>query len=235
MRKGRCRTLVAALAALAVAAGGSSLVARPGSASEPEPAPLPAGPPLPEVDASRPLTVVVRGWLWDPASRVDPPGLVYFPDELNRALAGRLGVGTALVQYRWSRLPKYLPSATRALTAYARALSDKAAAQGRCVNFIGHSAGAVIVYAAATQGVRMGYMGTLGLPTAGSMKPASVTQWTNFYTVDRKDLAGVLWGSGMAADRNVNTGAPHKELWSSSAVIAGSADGIAAAWNGCRP
>jgi hypothetical protein len=160
---------------------------------------------------------------------------VYFPEQLNAALMGRLGLESSVIQYRWSRLPKDLPAATRDFAAFAQALAEKAARSGRCVNFVGHSAGAVIVYSAATRGVRMGYLGTLGLPTVGSAKPGSVTQWTNFYTVDSHDLAGMLWGKGMAADSNVDAGAPHKDLWSSRAVIDRSADGIAGAWAGCRP
>jgi hypothetical protein len=181
------------------------------------------------------MTVVVRGWLWDPKSRVDPAPLTYFPEQLNERLRQRHGMETTIYQYRWSRIPKDLPAAIRDFTAFADALSRQAALQGRCVDFIGHSAGAAIVYAAAAEGVHMGYMGTLGLPTAGSVRPPSVSSWTNFYTTDTKDLPGVLWGKGMQADRNVHAGAPHKELWSSPVVIDESVDGIAAAWASCHP
>jgi hypothetical protein len=179
--------------------------------------------------------VIVRGWLWDPQSRRNPTPLTYFPERVNESLRARYGLETTLYQYRWSRIPKDLPAATRDFVAFAGALSERAARQGRCVNFIGHSAGAAIVYAAAAEGVRMGYMGTLGLPTVGSARPPSITRWTNFYTTDSKDLAGVLWGREMGADRNVRAGAPHKELWSSPQVIDGSADGIAVAWTSCHP
>lgn len=235
MQRGRFRKVGAISAAVAMVAGVSWVLAHPGSATESQSKPVPAGPTLPAFDTSRPLTVVVRGWLWDPDSRKSPPGLVYFPDQLNGALRPGYGLETSIYQYRWSRIPKDLPAATRDFTVFARALTERAALEGRCVNFIGHSAGAVIVYAAAAKGVRMGYMGTLGLPTSGSAKPPSVTRWTNFYTTDTKDLAGVLWGRGMGADRNVHAGAPHKELWASRAVVDGSAEGISAAWASCRP
>ncbi|HEY8200820.1 MAG TPA: hypothetical protein VII47_05670 [Actinomycetota bacterium] len=179
--------------------------------------------------------MIVRGWLWDPQSRRNPTPLTYFPERVNESLRARYGLETTLYQYRWSRIPKDLLAATRDFVAFAGALSERAARQGRCVNFIGHSAGAAIVYAAAAEGVRMGYMGTLGLPTVGSARPPSITRWTNFYTTDSKDLAGVLWGREMGADRNVRAGAPHKELWSSPQVIDGSADGIAVAWTSCHP
>jgi hypothetical protein len=229
------------LAALVTLAGTSWMLAQflahPGTASESQPRPIPAAasPVPPDFDSARPLTVVVRGWLWDPESRVDPPALSYFPDELNVALRERYGVETQLYQYKWSRLPKDLPAASRDFAVWARALAERAAASGRCVNFVGHSAGAVIVYSAAARGVPMGFMGTLGLPTMGRFKPGSVTQWTNFYTVDTHDPAGTLWGKGMAADRNIQASAPHKEMWSSRAVIEGAADGIATAWTNCSP
>jgi hypothetical protein len=235
MQRGRFHKVAAMSAAVALVAGVTWMLAHPGSASEPHPRPAPASPTLPRFDASRPLTVVVRGWLWDPESRRNPPALTYFPDQLNRALGPRYSLETAIYQYQWSRIPKDLPAATQDFAEFAGALTEQAALQGRCVNFLGHSAGALIVYSAAAKGVRMGYLGTLGLPTAGSVKPPSVTQWTNFYTTDTKDLAGILWGRGMGADSNVHAGAPHKELWGSRAVIEGSADGIATAWASCRP
>jgi pimeloyl-ACP methyl ester carboxylesterase len=238
MQRGRFRKAGAISAAIAVVATVSWVLTHPGSASELSQPPrrtLRPGPVLPAVVASRPLTVVVRGWLWDPQSRRNPPPLSFFPEQLNRRLRARHGPETTIYQYRWSRIPKDLPAATRDFAAFAEALSEQAARQGRCVNFIGHSAGAAIVYAAAARGVRMGYMGTLGLPTAGTARPPSITQWTNFYTTDSKDLAGVLWGRETGADRNVHAGAPHKELWSSPPVIDRSADGIAAAWTSCHP
>lgn len=236
---GRLRRAGAISAAVAVVATASWLLSHPGSASEaprPKPASVEAGDlDLPAIDASRPVTVIVRGWLWDPQSRLDPPPLTYFPKKLKERLESHHGLQTTIYQYRWSRIPKDLPVAIRDFVAFADALGRRAAAQGQCVNFIGHSAGAAIVYAAAAEGTHMGFLGTLGLPTAGSVRPPSVSRWTNFYTTDTKDLAGVLWGRGMGADRNVHAGAPHKELWSSSQVIDESADGIAAAWATCRP
>jgi hypothetical protein len=166
---------------------------------------------------------------------VDPPPLSYFPDEVNGDLRRRYGLETQLYQYEWSRLPKDLPAASMDFAVWARALDERAAASGHCVNFVGHSAGAAIVYSAAAQGVRMGFMGTVGLPTMGRSKPGSVTQWTNFYTFDTHDPAGILWGKGMAADRNVQVSTRHKEMWSSKAVSEGAVDGIATAWTNCSP
>jgi hypothetical protein len=210
------------------------IFAHPGSALESKPLAVPAGVALPSADPAKPLTVVVRGWLWDPESRKNPPELTYFPAQLNKTLRKRYGLETTVYQYRWSRIPRDLPTASRDFTEFAKAVAARAAESGQCVNFIGHSAGALMVYSAADRGVPMGYMGTVGLPNVGSSKPVSVAHWINYFTKDPHDLPGILWGSSTAADRNVEAILLHKEMWKARAVIQGSADGIAQAWGTCR-
>jgi hypothetical protein len=189
---------------------------------------------VPGIDPSRPLTVVVRGWLWDPTSRRVTAPLQVFPQQVNEILQREHGLTTRIVQYDWSRLPKDIFSASDDFTSYARKLSEVAAVYGQCVNFVGHSVGAAVVYGAAVQGVRMGYMGTLGLPTFGTSKPPSVAVWGNFYTTTHeRDLAGMLWASQMAADVNVDLQMPHRDFWGAKEVAETTADGIAGSWNRC--
>lgn len=185
-------------------------------------------------DPARPLTVVVRGWLWDPTSRRVTAPLQVFPQQVNETLQRDYGLTTQIVQYDWSRLPKDIFSANDDFTSYARRLSEMAAVYGQCVNFVGHSVGAAVVYGAAVQGVRIGYMGTLGLPTFGTSKPPSVAVWGNFYTTTHeRDLAGMLWASQMAADVNVDLQMPHRDFWGAKEVAETTADGIARSWNRC--
>lgn len=144
------------------------------------------------------------------------------------------GIQADFRAYDWSRVPKDVLSATGDFTHFANALSAKAEQMGRCVAFVGHSAGAAIVYKAAAEGVRMGYMGTLGLPTFGRGKPRAVGIWGNFYTSTHvDDVAGFLWGSRMGADVNVNLRSAHKDFWEAEAVWNHTAAGIAATWRSC--
>jgi hypothetical protein len=186
-------------------------------------------------DTSRPLTVVVRGWLWDPLSRKGTPPLVVFPEQLNSHLRSEHGLTTEVVQWDWSRLPSDVFTARDELRRYAKSAADRAGGSGRCVNFLGHSAGAALVYSIAADGAPMGYLGTLGLPTSGRGKPASVVTWANFYTTThREDVAGKVWGSGMKADVNVDLKMSHRDFWESDEVAKVTADGIAQAWSSCR-
>lgn len=195
-----------------------------------------AGAPLPAVDPERPLTVVMRGWLWDPASRAVAPPLSRFPARVNEVLLREYGITTGFVQYEWSRVPADLVASVDEFTAYARSAAEEAARHGRCVNFLGHSAGAALVYNAAARGIRMGYMGTLGLPTLGGAKPSSVFEWANFYTTTHiDDVAGLLWAERMKADVNIDLRLPHRDFWGAEATARASADGIARSWTQCRP
>lgn len=198
---------------------------------------VPVGDEAVSFDSSRPLTVVVRGWLWDPESRARPApfGFGSFASGANEVLRADHGIHGRFVDYRWSRIPVDLPGANEEFLAYARSVAKRAERAGRCVNFIGHSAGAAMVYNAAARGVRMGYMGTLGLPT-GVAKPSSVTEWANFYTTTHeRDLPGLLWAGGMRADINFDLAMPHRDFWSSGTVVRTTADGIARSWQHCRP
>jgi hypothetical protein len=187
------------------------------------------------LDPSRPVVVVLRGWLWDPASRTKTPPLESFPGRVNSLLQSRYGITATFVQYDWSRIPTDLIRAHRGFESYARKISQWGTANGHCADFVGHSAGAALIYDAATKGVRMGYMGTLGLPTAGRAKPSSVMEWANFYTSTRvDDIAGLLWARGMAADRNFDLHARHKDFWAAKEAVQATADGIAHAWVSCR-
>ncbi|MBW3589669.1 MAG: hypothetical protein KY429_09650 [Actinobacteria bacterium] len=190
----------------------------------------------PEFDPRIPLTVVVRGWLWDPDSRKGTPDLVVFPSQLNGHLESRHSLSTEIVQWDWSRLPADVFAARKELGLYARSAGERAAEVGRCVNFVGHSAGAALVFSVAADGNRMGYMGTLGLPTLGRGKPSSVTRWANFYTTSHsEDVAGRAWAARMGADVNVDLQMPHRDFWESDEAARITADGIAAAWTECNP
>ncbi len=190
----------------------------------------------PDFDPGIPLTVVVRGWLWDPLSRKGTPDLVVFPSQVNDYLKSRHGLSTQIVQWDWSRLPADVFVARRELGLFAKSAGERAGKIGRCVNFVGHSAGAALTYSVAADGIRMGYMGTLGLPTGGRIKPSSVTQWANFYTTTHsEDLAGRAWAARMGADTNVDLQMPHRDFWESDEVARITADGIAAAWSDCKP
>lgn len=190
----------------------------------------------PSFDSDRPLTVVVRGWLWDPSSRKGTPPLVVFPEQVNSHLKADLGLTTQVVQWDWSRVPPHVFAARRELGLYARSAGERAGRAGHCVNFLGHSAGAALVYGAAVDGVQMGYMGTLGLPTSGRGKPGSVMHWANFYTTTHdEDVAGKVWGAGMKADVNVDLRMSHRDFWESEEMARVTADGIARAWQTCRP
>lgn len=189
---------------------------------------------LPEIDTERPVTVVVRGWLWDPSSRMSLAPLEHFPERVNEILDRRYGLGTQIVQYDWTRLPKDVFAAGDSFTAYAHAVSERVHAGGRCANFVGHSAGAALVYQAAARGVRMGYMGTLGLPTFGRGRPGTVTMWANFYTTTHPDdIAGKLWDANVAADVSIDLKEKHRDFWGADEVTEITADGIAYSWQTC--
>jgi len=203
------------------------------SPSEPEPRFAVAAP---DFDPRIPLTIVVRGWLWDPESRKGTPELVVFPSQLNTHLQSRHDLSTQIVQWDWSRLPAEVFAARKELGLYAQSAGERAGTMGRCVNFVGHSAGAALIYSVAADGIQMGYMGTLGLPTVGRGKPSSVNEWANFYTTTHsEDLAGRAWAARMGADTNVDLQMSHRDFWESDEAARITADGIAAAWANCRP
>lgn len=192
-------------------------------------------PAIPAIPGDRPLTILVRGWLWDPSSRRVTRPLVEFPGSVNEILRSSYGMETAYTQFDWTRIPKDVFGATERFAEYARRVAERAGDTGACVNFVGHSGGAMMIFWAASEGVPMGYMGTLGLPTVGAEKPPSVTVWANFYTDNHiDDIAGWMWGHRIGSDRNLNLKIPHRDFWGAEEVQQASADGIAAAWNGCQ-
>lgn len=212
----------------AIPAGGYALVRIEWRTREPQ------RPALPAFDTDRPLLVLVRGWLWDPASRVAPVPLEQFPSRVEEILA-ELGPGVDVIEYEWSRNPVDLYKAGRELTDWGGTLGETAGLSGRCVGYVGHSAGAAMVFNAAAQGVPMGYMGTLGLPTAGRRKPPSVELWANFFTTTHgKDIAGSLWGGMMAADVQIDLEMPHSRFWQAEQAARTTAEGVAATWQACR-
>jgi hypothetical protein len=191
---------------------------------------------LPPVSADRPLTILVRGWLVDPTNRADSGPLSIFPREVNRALEARGIPASEFVQYDWSRVPKDLLASADAFETFARDLTTEAAVNGRCVSFVGHSAGAMMVYRAAAEGVPMGFMGTIGLPTPTAGHPGSVDVWGNFYSHSYiSDLPEALWGPDAEADINLDLSISHKDMWQSNALASAAADGIAHAWSSCHP
>jgi hypothetical protein len=191
---------------------------------------------LPEVSADRPLTILVRGWLVDPANRAESGELALFPAKVNKELAARGIPATDFVQYDWSRVPKDLLASADSFATFARELAASAAAKGRCVSFVGHSAGAMMVYRAAGEGVPMGFMATIGLPTPTAGHPGSVAVWGNFYSHSYiSDLPEALWGPDADADINVDLSTSHKDMWRSAALAQAAADGIAKAWTTCHP
>jgi hypothetical protein len=194
-------------------------------------------PPVPKFDSDRPLTILVRGWLWDARTRERWKGPVrMFQPRVNTLLEERIGVTSEFFDYQWSRLPKDVLSESERFNRWAAGLTKAAAAEGRCVNFVGHSAGAALIYKAAAAGVPMGYMGTLGLPTFGRGKPLNVIQWTNFFTTGHvDDFAGRVWGPQMAADVNIDLrDVEHRDFWYVQPVASASAEGITRAWTDCR-
>lgn len=196
----------------------------------------PAIPPVPEVGVERPLTIIVRGWLWDPSSRRKSNPLVEFPTRVNAALDQRHGLQTDYLQFDWTRIPKDVFGATDGFVRWARMVAGRAAMSRVCVNFVGHSGGAMMIYWAAAEGVQMGHMSTLGLPTLGAEKPPTVDSWANFYTdTHLDDIAGWMWGRNIGSDENVNLKMPHRDFWGAPAVHRASADGIAHAWRECKP
>lgn len=198
--------------------------------------PQPANPPVPDIPTDKPLTILVRGWLWDPSSRRVTSPLVVFPSSVNDILRKEYGLETVYYQFDWTRIPKDVFGATDEFAVFAKRVGERAARAGVCVNFVGHSAGAMMVYRAAADGVQMGYMGTLGLPTFGAAKPPSVTMWVDFYTDSHiDDLAGWMWGSHIGSDLNVDLKIPHRDFWGAPEVQRASAAGIALAWATCRP
>lgn len=190
----------------------------------------------PGLSAERPLAVLVRGWLWEPDSRLHSGPLRAFPSNFGDEIAALVDGGARLVEYRWSRDPRDLARARSDFTADARAISALASSRGRCPSFIGHSAGAAMVYEAAARGVPMGFMGTLGLPVAARSKPPAVWRWANFYTsTHAEDVPGMLWGNSMPADVNLDLAVEHKQMWGSREAARIAAEGVAGAWRGCRP
>lgn len=184
------------------------------------------------IPSDRPTLVLVRGWLWDPSSRSSSGQLEMFPGTVESILSSDYGLEPEFLTYEWSRIPKDVFKASRQFGDFAANLSQSV--DSECLGFIGHSAGAAIVYRAAASGVPMGFMGTLGLPTFGSAKPAGVGVWANFYTdthVD--DIAGWGWGEQMAADVNINLKMPHREFWGAPEVAQVTADSIAKVWQSC--
>lgn len=193
-------------------------------------------PPVPPVFRDRPMTVLVRGWLWDATTRNRAAGPVrIFPKKVKGLLEDDHGMSTEFFDYAWSRLPRDVFEESERFNTWARELTRRAERSGTCVNFLGHSAGAAFVYRAATQGVSMGYMGTLGLPTFGAERPSNVAVWANFYTsTHADDAAGWLWARQMAADVNVDLEERHRSFWHSDEVIDRTAEGIARSWDTCR-
>lgn len=196
----------------------------------------PPPPAFPDIPSDRPLTILVRGWLWDPSSRRVTAPLVEFPRAVNDILQQEHGIATAYHQFDWTRVPRDIFGATDRFTDYARKVTEAARRKGTCVNFVGHSGGAMMIYWAAAEGVPMGYMGTLGLPTVGARKPSSVAVWTNFYTDNHiDDIAGWMWGRHIGSDANFNLKIPHRDFWGAEEVHRASAGGIARAWAVCGP
>lgn len=227
MKRLALRLALLSVLVAAVPAAGLAIASR-------RPAARLAAPALPEVSADHPLVVLVRGWLWEPASREGSPRLEVFPNSLNRLLGSEHGIAADVVEYEWSRIPVDLFRAGWAFEEWAEAVAGRAGEDGRCVAFVGHSAGAAIVYNAAAQGVRMGYLGTLGLPSAGRQRPSSVGVWANFYTTTHgKDFAGSIWGGRIRSDLNVDLAVPHSRFWQQEATARVTADGIARTWRGC--
>lgn len=186
------------------------------------------------LEFDRPVVIVVRGWLWDPASRRESRPLVWFPSQVNRLMEEEHETKVTFLQYPWSRIPTDIGEASAAFSEYAQEVSHRARREGRCINFMGHSAGAAMVYRAAAEGVPMGYMGTLGLPTRGAEKPGAVTYWANFYTTSHiEDVAGLLWGASAAADVNIDLRTQHKDLWARTQVVEETVQGIMGAWDSC--
>jgi len=192
--------------------------------------------PLPAIPSDRPLLVVVRGWLVDPESRRTTEPLFVFPATVDAAFAERGEPTPVIVNYEWSRVPRDLMASSAAFVSFARELTARAAAKGRCVDFVGHSAGALMVYLAASDGVPMGFMGTIGWPGVGSRKPPSVAVWDNFYSsATLGDLPGRLWGSRAGADANIDLTTTHADMWRSKDLARTAAAGIADAWSTCTP
>lgn len=199
-----------------------------GAFSSDSPAPGP-----PSIASDRPTLVVVRGWLWDPSSRASTVPLEMFPQTVQGILASDYGLEAEFVTYQWSRIPKDVFKASREFSSFALKLSQSAGSH--CLGFVGHSAGAAVVYRAAASGVPMGYMGTLGLPTFGSSKPAGVGLWANFYTDTQvDDIAGWGWGHQIAADVNLNLKVPHSKFWASPEVAQVTAESLARTWRTCH-
>lgn len=190
---------------------------------------------VPAVPEDRPLTVLVKGWLWDASTRGSSWAPIRdFQPRVNEILETEHGYSTKLFEYPWSRLPRDVVGEGNRFTRWAAQLSSRVG-NGQCINFVGHSAGAAFVYNAASQGVPMGFMGTLGLPTFGQGRPQEVHQWANFFTsAHPDDIAGRLWGQTIAADLNVDIGQEHRRFWTSPEVARTSAEGIAEAWEDCR-
>lgn len=185
------------------------------------------------LEPGRPVLVVVRGWLWDPSSRRMSPDLTHFPSKLRSRFVETAGVEPQVIQYQWSRIPKDLPAESKNFTVWARALT-RSLPPG-CVSFMGHSAGAAMIFRAAANGVPMGYMGTLGLPTRGAAKPRSVMTWANFYTDTHiDDIAGALWAKDMRADINRNLKMRHSEFWEADPAIEITARTMSDVWENCR-
>ncbi|HVF11954.1 MAG TPA: hypothetical protein VNA87_02600 [Actinomycetota bacterium] len=216
------------LASAVVASGSFALWMNGRSDEAPRIIPIAASP-----DPDGPVLVVVRGWLWDPSSRRNSPDLTRFPSELKARLLETDGVEPQVIQYPWSRIPKDLPQESNNFTAWAHGLTRSLPAG--CVSFMGHSAGAAMIFRAAAEGVPMGYMGTLGLPTVGADKPRSVTTWANFYTDTHiDDLAGVFWAKNMRADINHNLRMRHSEFWESDPAIEITARALSEVWADCK-
>lgn len=193
-----------------------------------------AAPSIPAVPKDRPTTVLVKGWLWDASTRGSSWAPIRdFQPRVNEILQAEHGYSTSLIEYQWSRLPRDVVREGDRFTQWAARLSEQAGGS-ECINFVGHSAGAAFVYKAATQGVPMGFMGTLGLPTFGQGRPAKVHHWANFFTSTHPDdIAGKLWGQTIAADSNVDIGQEHRRFWTSPEVARTSAERIAQAWEDC--
>ena len=190
----------------------------------------------PVIPTDHALVVVVRGWLVDPESRVHTDRLYVFPQTVDDAFADLGEPPPEFVDYQWSRVPKDLMASSDAFVEWAGELASRASAAGTCVHFVGHSAGALMVYLAASDGVPMGFMGTIGLPGVGSRKPASVGVWDNFYSsATLGDLPGRLWGARGGADVNVDLAGTHADMWRSRALAETAAAGIDKAWSTCQP